>query len=98
VHASIHNALLAQVVDSFSTLLPFSPGGAGTKQGLLVYVLHGEASSSTLLAFSVGQYVAVTAFNVAIGAIAIFTSLGTLRLRTILNRAKSAESDAKQPS
>jgi uncharacterized membrane protein YbhN (UPF0104 family) len=98
VDASIHNALLAQVVDSFSTLLPFSPGGAGTKQGLLVYVLHGEASSSTLLAFSVGQYVAVTAFNVAIGAIAIFTSLGTLRLRKILGQAKAAESDAKQPS
>jgi uncharacterized protein (TIRG00374 family) len=98
VHASIHNALLAQVVDSFSTLLPFSPGGAGTKQGLLVYVLHGEASSSQLLAFSVGQYVAVTAFNVAIGAIAIFTSLGTLRLRKILGQAKASESDAKQPS
>jgi hypothetical protein len=33
VHATLHNALLAQVVDSLSTLLPFSPGGAGTKQG-----------------------------------------------------------------
>jgi uncharacterized membrane protein YbhN (UPF0104 family) len=98
VHASIHNALLAQVVDSLSTLLPFSPGGAGTKQGLLVFVLHGQASSATLLAFSVGQYVAVTAFNVAIGAIAIFTSLGTLRLRKILGQAKTSESDAKQPS
>jgi len=92
VHASVHNALLAQVVDSFSTLLPFSPGGAGTKQGLLVYVLRGEASSSTLLAFSVGQYVAVTIFNVVIGAIAIFASLGTLRLRKILGQAKASES------
>jgi uncharacterized membrane protein YbhN (UPF0104 family) len=98
VHASIHNALLAQVVDSLSTLLPFSPGGAGTKQGLLVFVLHGQASGAQLLAFSVGQYVAVTAFNVAIGAVAIFMSLGTLRLRKILGQAKAAESDAKQPS
>jgi len=94
VHASVHNALLAQVVDSFSTLLPFSPGGAGTKQGLLVYVLRGEASSSTLLAFSVGQYVAVTIFNVVIGAIAIFASLGTLRLRKILGQAKASESES----
>ena len=92
VHASVHNALLAQVVDSLSTLLPFSPGGAGTKQGLLVYVLHGQASSSELLAFSVGQYVAVTVFNVTIGAIAIFASLGTLRLRKILGQAKASES------
>ena len=91
VQASIHNALLAQVVDSLSTLLPFSPGGAGTKQGLLVYVLHGQASSAQLLAFSVGQYVAVTAFNVVIGAVAIFTSLGTLRLRKILGQAKATQ-------
>jgi uncharacterized membrane protein YbhN (UPF0104 family) len=93
VHASIHNALLAQVVDSLATLLPFSPGGAGTKQGLLVYVLNGQASSSQLLAFSVGQYAAVTIFNVTLGAIAIFAMLRTLRLREILGRAKAAESE-----
>jgi uncharacterized membrane protein YbhN (UPF0104 family) len=91
VTATVHNALLAQVVDSLSTLLPFSPGGAGTKQGLLVYVLNGEAASSRLLAFSVGQYVAVTIFNVAIGAIAIYAMLRTLRLREILGRAKAAQ-------
>jgi uncharacterized membrane protein YbhN (UPF0104 family) len=96
VHASIHNALLAQVVDSLSTLLPFSPGGVGTKQGFLVFVLKGEASTSRLLAFSVGQYVAVTLFNVAIGAIAIFAMLRTLRLREILGRAKAAESGPEQ--
>lgn len=94
VHATVHNALLAQVVDSLSTLLPFSPGGAGTKQGLLVYVLHGQASSSRLLAFSVGMYAAVTIFNVAIGAIAIFLELRTLRLREILGRARAAEDSA----
>jgi uncharacterized membrane protein YbhN (UPF0104 family) len=94
VHASIHNALLAQVVDSLSTLLPFSPGGVGTKQGLLVYVLDGQASSSRLLAFSVGQYVAVTVFNVVVGAIAIYAMLRTLRLREILGRAKAAESES----
>jgi uncharacterized membrane protein YbhN (UPF0104 family) len=93
VHASVHNALLAQVVDSLSTLLPFSPGGVGTKQGFLVFVLNGEAPTSRLLAFSVGQYVAVTVFNVAVGALALFAMLRTLRLREILGRAKAAESE-----
>ena len=96
VHASIHNALLAQVVDSLSTLLPFSPGGVGTKQGFLVYVLEGQAPTSRLLAFSVGQYVAVTLFNLAAGAAAIFAMLRTLRLREILGRAKAAESEASR--
>jgi uncharacterized membrane protein YbhN (UPF0104 family) len=92
VHASVHNALLSQVVDSLSTLLPISPGGAGTKQGFLVAILHGQASTSRLLAFSIGMYVAVTLFNVALGAIAVFASLRTLRLREILGRARAAES------
>jgi uncharacterized membrane protein YbhN (UPF0104 family) len=91
VHATIHNALLSQVVDSLSTLLPFSPGGAGTKQGFLVAILHGQAPTSRLLAFSVGMYVAVTIFNVALAAIAIYAMLRTLRLREIIGRAKAAE-------
>ena len=91
VKATLHNALLAQVVDSLSTLLPISPGGAGTKQGFLVAILHGQAPTSRLLAFSIGQYAAVTVFNVVIGALVIFAMLRTLRLREILGRAKAAE-------
>ena len=91
VHATVHNALLSQVVDSLSTLLPFSPGGAGTKQGFLVAILHGQAPTSRLLAFSIGMYVAVTLINVALAALALFLMLRTLRLGEILGRAKAAE-------
>ena len=45
VHASLHNALLAQVVDSLATLFPATPGGAGTKQGLIVYLFRHQAVS-----------------------------------------------------
>jgi glycosyltransferase 2 family protein len=96
VRATVHNALLAQTVDSLATLLPFSPGGAGTKQGLLVYVLRGQASSSELLAFSVGTNVAIVLFNVAVAAIAIFLMLRTLHLGRIIGRAKAARK-SEQP-
>lgn len=90
VRATVHNSLLAQTVDSLATLLPFSPGGAGTKQGLLVYVLRGQASSSELLAFSVGTNVAIVVFNVAVAAVAVFLMLRTLHLGRIIGRAKEA--------
>ena len=45
VHANLHNALLAQAVESLATLFPATPGGAGTKQGLTVYLFRGEAIS-----------------------------------------------------
>jgi uncharacterized membrane protein YbhN (UPF0104 family) len=90
---TVHNALLAQVADSLSTLLPFSPGGAGTKQGFLVAILHGQASTSRLLAFSIGIYLVVTIVNVVLGAIAVFLMLRTLRLSEIMGRAKAAETE-----
>jgi len=90
VHASIHNALLAQVVDSLATLFPATPGGAGTKQGLIVYLFRGRAiSRSLLLAFSVGMNIAVTVANLVMGFVAIGLMAKTLsfkRLRQLSRR------------
>jgi uncharacterized membrane protein YbhN (UPF0104 family) len=84
VHASIHNALLAQVVDSLATLFPATPGGAGTKQGLIVYLFRGEAiSRSLLLAFSVGVNIAVTAVNLVMGFVAIGLMAKTLSFKRL---------------
>jgi uncharacterized membrane protein YbhN (UPF0104 family) len=92
VHASIHNALLAQVVDSLSTLIPFTPGGAGTKQGLIVYVFKGDFSTTRLLSFSVGMNIALVVFNVVIGFAAIALMAGTLKYKRL---ASHAEAEAK---
>ena len=86
VHASIHNTLLAMVVDSLATLFPATPGGAGTKQGLIVFLFAGEAvSKAALLAFSVGLNIATVIFNVVVGGVALYLMARTLswrRLRT----------------
>jgi len=84
VHASIHNALLAQAVDSLATLFPATPGGAGTKQGLIVYLFRGQAvSRALLLAFSVGMNIALTVVNVVLGLIAIGLMARTLSFKRI---------------
>jgi uncharacterized membrane protein YbhN (UPF0104 family) len=86
VHASVHNALLAMVVDSLATLFPATPGGAGTKQGLIVFLFAGEAvSKAALLAFSVGLNIATVIFNLVVGGVALYMMARTLswrRLRT----------------
>jgi glycosyltransferase 2 family protein len=88
VHATIHNALLALVVDSLATLFPATPGGAGTKQGLIVLLFRGEAySKSLLLAFSVGMNIALVVFNLAAGFVALFMMARTVSWK----RLKTAE-------
>jgi uncharacterized membrane protein YbhN (UPF0104 family) len=84
VPASVHNALLAMVVDSLATLFPATPGGAGTKQGLIVFLFRGTGiSSSVLLAFSVGMNIALTAFNLVLGAAAIGLMARTLSWKRV---------------
>ena len=89
VPATLHNTLLVLVVQSLSTLFPFTPGGVGTQQGLLVFVFNRAGtgiSGSLLLSFSVGMYIATTALNVVVGFAALFFMLGTLRFRRIVVR------------
>jgi uncharacterized membrane protein YbhN (UPF0104 family) len=87
VPATLHNALLVLVVQSLSTLFPFTPGGVGTQQGLLVYVFDRAGTGiagSLLLSFSIGVYVSTTILNVVLGFGAIFLMLGTLRWRRVV--------------
>src|SRR3954466_13049273 len=96
VHASVHNALLAMVVDSLATLFPATPGGAGTKQGLIVFLFNDEAvNKSLLLAFSVGMNVALVVFNLIVGMTALFMMARTLRWKG-LKQAKAAEEGESQ--
>jgi uncharacterized membrane protein YbhN (UPF0104 family) len=87
VPATLHNALLVLVVQSLSTLLPFTPGGVGTQQGLLVYVFDRAGtgvSGALLLSFSVGMYIATTILNLVVGFGCLFLMLRTFRWRRIV--------------
>ena len=95
VHASVHNALLAQVVDSLSTLFPATPGGAGTKQGLIVFLFAGQAvSKSLLLAFSVGMNIATVVLNLALGLTALLLMARTLSWRKLRTDASREQAPA----
>lgn len=88
ITASAHNALLTLVVQSLSTLFPITPGGAGTEQGLLVYVFRGREATTPLLSFSVGMKIALTAFNVVLGFAVLALMMGTLSPRRAIEEAE----------
>jgi uncharacterized membrane protein YbhN (UPF0104 family) len=97
VEASVRNALLVLVVQSLSTLLPFSPGGAGTQQGLTAYILRGQATTTALLSFSVGMNIATTAMNIGLGFGAIFLTLRTVRWRGRIGAEKAEPARSSNP-
>jgi uncharacterized membrane protein YbhN (UPF0104 family) len=86
VPASVHNALLVQVAQSLSTILPLTPAGIGTEQALLAYVFAGIAPAVDVLSFSVGMKLVIVAANVILGFSAILVMLRTLRWRAAVER------------
>jgi uncharacterized membrane protein YbhN (UPF0104 family) len=89
IHASVRAALLVLVVDSTATALPFTPGGAGAQQGLLVLALGGTAATSQILAFSVGSQLVMAMANIALGLVALVITFGHARVGRI--RSESAD-------
>jgi uncharacterized protein (TIRG00374 family) len=91
---SLRNAGLVQMSQSLATLFPITPGGLGTEQAFLLYVLNGVAPAATLLAFSVGARLTLTLTNVVAGFTAIGLTLRTVRFRKALDLPKEDPSEA----
>lgn len=73
VGGSVRNVLLVLGVNAVAALVPFTPGGAGVQQALLVQVFAATATGATVAAYSVGQQIAIAAFTFAIGfAVLVF--------------------------
>ena len=87
IPAALRYALLVVVIDSVSTALPFTPGGVGAQQGLLVFALGGVATSGQILASSLGAQAVIVAFNVLFGLIAAGALFGHMRMGVIRREA-----------
>jgi uncharacterized membrane protein YbhN (UPF0104 family) len=91
IGGSARNALLVMSVQALSTLTPFTPGGAGAQQALLVYVFRDIAPKTAVLAYSVGQQIAIAAFNASAALVALFLMSGTTSFRNIVRLGKEEE-------
>jgi uncharacterized membrane protein YbhN (UPF0104 family) len=91
IGGSVKNALLVMSVQALSTLTPFTPGGAGAQQALLVYVFRDIASKTSVLAYSVGQQIALAAFNATVGLAALFLMVGHTDFRRIVRLGREEE-------
>jgi glycosyltransferase 2 family protein len=91
IGGSVRNALLVMSVQALSTLTPFTPGGAGAQQALLVYVFRDIAPKTAVLAYSVGQQIAMAAFNAVLGLTALFLMVGHTDFRRIVRLGREEE-------
>jgi uncharacterized protein (TIRG00374 family) len=66
VGGSVENVLLVFGVNQVAGAVPFTPGGAGVQQALLVKVFAG-GPTAVVAAYSVGQQIAIATFTALVG-------------------------------
>ncbi|WP_028063913.1 lysylphosphatidylglycerol synthase domain-containing protein [Solirubrobacter soli] len=77
--ATVAVAALVMVVGGASTVIPLTPGGAGTQQVLLAVALSKTASAAAVVSFSLAMQASVTVVNAAIGLAAAMTVCRSVR-------------------
>jgi uncharacterized membrane protein YbhN (UPF0104 family) len=89
IGGSFESVLLVMSVQAISGALPFTPGGAGAQQALLVVTLDGPTYAA-VLAYSVGQQVAVTVWSVAIAFVVLGVVFRVWDFRHLVREGREA--------
>jgi uncharacterized membrane protein YbhN (UPF0104 family) len=96
VGGSVKNVLLVFGVNAVSTIVPFTPGGAGVQQALLLQVFSGTAAGATVAAYSVGQQVATAATSFGLGLAAVFFIFRFRSFKEVIRAGRADEAREKE--
>ncbi len=92
IGGSAETVLLVMSVQAIAGALPFTPGGVGSQQALLVATLSGPTRGA-VLAYSVGQQAAVTVWSVLVAAVAMIFVFRTRDWRGLMKEGQAARKD-----
>jgi uncharacterized membrane protein YbhN (UPF0104 family) len=90
LRATVGAAVLVLAVQVIAAIVPFTPGGAGVQQALLVVIFASTAPTDAVAVFSVGQQIALLIFTLAQGFAAIFFIFKYRSFRAVLRDSRAA--------
>jgi uncharacterized membrane protein YbhN (UPF0104 family) len=94
IGGSVRNALLVLGVQVVASVFPFTPGGAGVQQALLVEIFTaGHVDAATVAAFSVGQQIATAVLSAGLGFGALVFIFRFRSFREVIDRGRAHRAD-----
>jgi uncharacterized membrane protein YbhN (UPF0104 family) len=87
ISGTVGNVMLVMSCQAIANVIPFTPGGAGAQQALLVATLQGPTRAA-VLSFSVGTQIAQAAWSVVLGFAAILLVFRTTDWRGLIRQAQ----------
>jgi uncharacterized protein (TIRG00374 family) len=97
IGGSVGKVMLVMSVQAIANVIPFTPGGAGAQQALLVATLEGP-SRTAVLSFSVGTQIAMAAWSVVLGFGALLLVFRTTDWRGLIRQAEEDRDKAVAPA
>ncbi|MBV9309616.1 MAG: flippase-like domain-containing protein, partial [Solirubrobacterales bacterium] len=88
IGGSVRNALLVLGVQVVASVFPFTPGGAGVQQALLLTIFAHNAGSTTVAAFSVGQQVVTAVLSGVLGFASLVLIFRFKSFREVIERGR----------
>jgi uncharacterized membrane protein YbhN (UPF0104 family) len=91
VCGSVRNVLLVLGVNAVAALVPFTPGGAGVQQALLVKVF---GTGAGVAAYSVGQQIAIAVLTFCIGLAAVVWIFRFRSFKEVIAAGRASRAEA----
>jgi uncharacterized protein (TIRG00374 family) len=96
IGGSVRNVLLVLGVNAVAAVVPFTPGGAGVQQAFLVKVFAGTAAATVVASYSVGQQIAIAAFSLGLGFIALVTIFRFRSFKEVIAAGREPRAAARE--
>ena len=87
---SFHKVLLVFGVQAVAGAVPFTPGGAGVQQALLVQVFSSFAGGAVVAAYSVGQQIAIAALTASVGLASVIFIFRFRSFREVITAGRAS--------
>jgi uncharacterized membrane protein YbhN (UPF0104 family) len=95
VGGSVENVLLVFGVNQVAGAVPFTPGGAGVQQALLVKVFA-SGPTAVVAAYSVGQQIAIAVFTALVGLGAVIFIFRFRSFREVITAGRASREAERQ--
>jgi uncharacterized membrane protein YbhN (UPF0104 family) len=86
VPVSPRTVLLVVAVNAFSSTFAVTPGGVGSQQALASVALRNYAPSNVIAAYSLGQQVIISAWDLTLGLLLLWWAIGWKATREAMDR------------
>jgi uncharacterized protein (TIRG00374 family) len=96
VGGSVQKVLLVFAVNQVAGAVPFTPGGAGVQQALLLKVFATSAPTAVVAAYSVGQQITIAVFTALVGLGAVVFIFRFRSFKEVLYAGRASREEERE--